>query len=79
MLKRKNRTTNLNHTRQEIGRQLNELMNQNNLRLNELAAITSWSALYLQTVTEGRTTPNIGQLNYIASIFDRKLKIEFVE
>ena len=79
MLKRKSRTTNLNHTRQEIGRQLNELMNQSNLKLKELATITSWSTLYLQAITEGRTTPNIGELNYIASIFDRKLKIEFVE
>ena len=79
MLKRKNRTTNLNYTRQEIGRQLKELMTQHKLTLTELAAITSWSVFYLQAIIEGHATPNIGELNYFASLFDQKLKIEFIE
>ncbi len=79
MLKRKNRTTNLNHTRQEIGRQLKELMTQHKLTLTELATITGWSVFYLQAIIEGQATPNIGEVNYFASLFDRKLKIEFIE
>ena len=79
MLKRKNRTTNLNHTRQDIGRQIKELMTQHNICLNEMATITSWSVFYLQAIIEGLATPNIGEVNYFASLFDRKLKIEFVE
>ncbi len=79
MLKRKNRTTNLNHTRQEIGQQLKELMTQHNVTFNEMATITGWSVFYLQSITEGHATPNIGELNYFASLFDRKLKIEFIE
>lgn len=79
MLKRRNRLTNLNHVRQDISLRLNELMAQHNVSLDELAQITCWSLLYLQAIADGRATPNIGGLNYIASLFDLKLKIEFVE
>ena len=65
MLKKRQRLTNLNHTRAEIACQLQQLMTEHQL------------PFYLQALLEGRATPNIGELNYLASIFDRKLKIEF--
>ena len=77
MLKKRQRLTNLNHTRAEIACQLQQLMTEHQLQTDEFARLTSWTPFYLQALLEGRATPNIGELNYLASIFDRKLKIEF--
>lgn len=78
MLKKRQRLTNLNHTRAEIAGQLQQLMTEHQLQFVEFARLIGWAPLYLQALLEGRATPDIGELNYLASIFDRKLKIEFV-
>ncbi len=64
MLKKRQRLTNLNHTRAEIAGQLQQLMAEHQLQIDKFAQL--------------RANPNIGELNYLASIFDHKLKIEFV-
>lgn len=53
-------------------------MTEHQLQFAEFARLIGWAPLYLQALLEGRATPDIGELNYFASIFDRKLKIEFV-
>ena len=78
MLKKRQRLTNLNHTRAEIAGQLQQLMAEHQLQIDKFARLTSWKPFYLQALLEGRANPNIGELNYLASIFDHKLKIEFV-
>lgn len=78
MLKKRQRLTNLNHTRVEIAGQLQQLMAEHQLQIDKFAQLTSWTPFYLQALLEGRANPNIGELNYLASIFDHKLKIEFV-
>lgn len=77
MLKKRQRLTNLNHTRAEIAGQLQQLMTEHQLQFAEFARLIGWTPLYLQALLEGRANPDIGELNYLASIFDRKLKIEF--
>ena len=76
--KKRQRLTNLNHTRTEIAGQLQQLMAEHQLQIDKFAQLTSWTPFYLQALLEGRANPNIGELNYLASIFDHKLKIEFV-
>ena len=78
MLKKRQRLTNLNHTRAEIAGQLQQLMAEHQLQIDKFARLTSWTPFYLQALLKGRANPNIGELNYLASIFDHKLKIEFV-
>ena len=78
MMKKRQRTTNLKNLRQDIAGILQNLLTENRLSITELAQITCWSPLYLQTLINGQATPNIGEMNYLASIFGRKIKIEFV-
>ena len=78
MLNKRQRLTNLNHTHAEIAGQLQQLMAEHQLQIDKFAQLTSWTPFYLQSLLEGHANPNIGELNYLASIFDHKLKIEFV-
>ncbi len=34
--------------------------------------MTSWSPIYLQALINGQATPNIGELNYLMSLFHKK-------
>ena len=79
MFTKTQRLINLNHTRQDISRPFKQLMAEHNLTLNDLARMTSWSPLYLQMITDYKATPNIGEINYLASLFDKKIRIEFVD
>lgn len=78
MLEKRQRLINLQYLRQDIAWNLKNLLAENSLSIAELAQITSWQPMHLQAIIDSRTTLNIGELNYLASIFDRKIKIEFV-
>ncbi len=78
MLEKRQRLINLQYLRQDIARNLKNLLAENSLSIAELVQITSWQPMHLQAIIDSRTTLNIGELNYLASIFDRKIKIEFV-
>ena len=58
MLKKRQRLTNLNHTRAEIACQLQQLMTEHQLQTDKFARLTSWTPFYLQALLEGRATPN---------------------
>lgn len=78
MLKKRQRLINLQYLRQDIARNLKNLLAENSLSIAELAQITQWQSMHLQAIIDSQATPNVGELNYLASIFDRKIKIEFV-
>ena len=78
MLEKRQRLINLQYLRQDIARNLKKLLAENSLSIAELAQITQWQPMHLQAIIDSRATPNVGELNYLASIFDRKIKIEFV-
>ncbi len=78
MLEKRQRLINLQYLRQDIARNLKNLLAENSLSIAELAQITQWQSMHLQAIIDSRATPNVGELNYLASIFDRKIKIEFV-
>ncbi len=78
MLEKRQRLINLQYLRQDIAWNLKNLLAENSLSIAELVQITSWQPMHLQAIIDSRTTLNIGELNYLASIFDRKIKIEFV-
>ena len=78
MLEKRQRLINLQYLRQDIARNLKNLLAENGLSIAELAQITQWQPMHLQAIVDSRATPNVGELNYLASIFDRKIKIEFV-
>ena len=78
MLEKRQRLINLQYLRQDIARNLKNLLAENSLSIAELVQITSWQPMHLQAIIDSRTTLNIGELNYLASIFDRKIKIEYV-
>ena len=61
MLKKRQRLTNLNHTRAEIAGQLQQLMAEHQLQIDKFAQLTSWTPFYLQALLEGRANPNIGE------------------
>ena len=78
MLEKRQRLINLQYLRQDIARNLKNLLAENGLSIAELAQITQWQPMHLQAIVDSRATPNVGELNYLASIFDRKIKIELV-
>ena len=50
MLKKRQRLTNLNHTRAEIACQLQQLMTEHQLQTDKFARLTSWTPFYLQAL-----------------------------
>jgi len=79
MLTKSQRLTNLKQLRQNIGVLLKEQMSEHQLSINDLSQVTGWPPLFLQAIIDNRANLNIGEINFLASLFDRRVKIEFVE
>ncbi|MCX4349095.1 MAG: helix-turn-helix transcriptional regulator [Alphaproteobacteria bacterium] len=79
MLQKRQRLTNLKNLRLDIARILQNLLTENKLTITELAHMTSWSPIYLQALINGQATPNIGELNYLMSLFHKKIQLTLTD
>jgi len=79
MFTKNQRLTNLKHLRQNISSSIKTLMDEQGLSITELARMTNWPPLYLQTVIEGKVLLDIGEINYLASLFQKKVHLEFTD
>jgi len=77
MLTKSQRLTNLKQLRQNISVLLKEQMSEHQLSINELSQVIGWSPLFLQAIIDNRANLNIGDINYLASLFDRRVTIAF--
>ncbi len=79
MFSKNKRLTNLRQVRQDISQLLQKEIQQHNTSIRELSKITGWSELYWQAVLEARANLSISDVNYLASIFECHLKLEFTQ
>jgi len=77
MLTKSQRLTNLKQLRQNIGVLLKEQMSEHQLGINDLSQVTGWPPLFLQAIIDNRANLNIGEINFLASLFDRRVTIAF--
>ena len=79
MFSKNKRLANLRQVRQDISQLLQKEIQQHNISIRELSQITGWSELYWQAVLEAKANLSISDVNYLASIFECHLKLEFTQ
>ncbi len=79
MFSKNKRLTNLRQVRQDISQLLQKEIQQHNTSIRELSKITGWSELYWQAVLEARANLSISDVNYLASLFECRLKIDMCD
>ena len=76
MFSKNKRLANLRQVRQDISQLLQQEIQKQNISIRELSKITGWSELYWQAVLEARANLSISDVNYLASLFECRLKID---
>ena len=79
MFSKNKRLANLRQVRQDISQLLQKEIQQHNTSIRELSKITGWSELYWQAVLEARANLSISDVNYLASLFECRLKIDMCD
>ena len=79
MFSKNKRLANLRQVRQDISQLLQKEIQQHNISIRELSKITGWSELYWQAVLEARANLSISDVNYLASLFECRLKIDMCD
>ena len=78
MFSKNKRLANLRQVRKDISQLVQKEIQRQNINIRELSKITGWSELYWQAVLEARANLSISDVNFLASLFDCKLKIDIV-
>ena len=79
MFSKNKRLANLRQVRQDISQLLQQEIQKQNISIRELSKITGWSELYWQAVLEARANLSISDVNYLASLFECRLKIDMCD
>ena len=62
--------------RKDISQLVQKEIQKQNISIKELSKITGWSELYWQAVLEARANLSISDVNFLASLFECRLKID---
>ena len=65
--------------RKDISQLVQKEIQKQNISIKELSKITGWSELYWQAVLEARANLSISDVNFLASLFECHLKLEFTQ
>ena len=76
MFSKNKRLASLRQVRKDISLLVQTEMQRQNISIRELSRISGWSELYWQAVLEARANLSISDVNFLASLFDCKLKID---
>ena len=76
MFSKNKRLANLRQVRKDISLLVQKEIQKQNISIRELSRISGWSELYWQAVLEARANLSISDVNFLASLFDCKLKID---
>ena len=76
MFSKNKRLANLRQVRKDISLLVQTEIQKQNISIRELSRISGWSELYWQAVLEARANLSISDVNFLASLFDCKLKID---
>ena len=76
MFSKNKRLANLRQVRKDISQLVHKEIQKQNISIRELSRISGWSELYWQAVLEARANLSISDVNYLASLFDCRLKID---
>ena len=79
MFSKNKRLANLRKVRKDISLLVQTEMQRQNISIRELSRISGWSELYWQAVLEARANLSISDVNFLASLFDCHLKLEFTQ
>ena len=79
MFSKNKRLANLRQVRKDISLLVQTEMQRQNISIRELSRISGWSELYWQAVLEARANLSISDVNFLASLFDCHLKLEFTQ
>ena len=76
MFSKNKRLANLKQVRKDISQLVQKEIQKQNISIKELSKITGWSELYWQAVLEARANLSISDVNFLASLFECRLKID---
>ena len=79
MFSKNKRLANLRQVRKDISQLIQTEIQKQNISIKELSKITGWSELYWQAVLEARANLSISDVNFLASLFECHLKLEFTQ
>lgn len=73
MLNKKTRKENFKQVKIQLGEQIKQLRMERNMTLTELSEITGILISRLERVEDGQQLLNLGDLNFLAIYFDKKI------
>ena len=76
MFSKNKRLANLRQVRKDISQLVHKEIQKQNISIRELSRISGWSELYWQAVLEARANLSISDVNFLASLFECRLKID---
>ncbi len=79
MFSKNKRLANLRQIRKDISQLVQTEIQKQNISIRELSRISGWSELYWQAVLEARANLSISDVNFLASLFECHLKLEFTQ